>query len=108
MANFATQLAMRRSARLRGDGLPGWLKVECVVRQLAAWHNPRLDPDKEAARFTALWLAADRARRAGGSCLGMAAPDSASPTSDPIGPATAISAAGGVPSEIPAKPACRR
>jgi hypothetical protein len=45
-------------ALLRGAGLPGWLKVECVVRQLAAWHNPRLDPDAEAARFTTLWLAA--------------------------------------------------
>ena len=88
-------------ALLRGDGLPGWLKVECVVRQLAAWHNPGLDPDKEAARFTALWLAADRARRVGGSCLGMAALDSASPTSDPMGPAAAMPAAGGVPSEIP-------
>ncbi len=54
-------------ALLRGDGLPAWLKVECVVRQLAAWHNPRLDPDEEAARFTVLWLAADRLRRARGS-----------------------------------------
>jgi hypothetical protein len=66
-------------ALLRGDGLPGWLKVECVVRQLAAWHNPRLDPDEEAARFTVLWLAADRARRPGESPPAAAAPDSAAP-----------------------------
>ncbi len=47
---------------LRGASLPGWLKVECVVRQFAAWHNPRLDADQQAARFLQLWLAADRAR----------------------------------------------
>jgi tetratricopeptide (TPR) repeat protein len=52
-------------ALLRGTGLPRWLKVDCVVRQLAEWHNPRLDPDEEAARFNALWLAAERARTAG-------------------------------------------
>ncbi len=54
-------------ALLRGTGLPTWLKVECVVRQLAAWHNPRLDPGEQAARFLPLWLAADRARSAPGA-----------------------------------------
>jgi NB-ARC domain/Tetratricopeptide repeat len=54
-------------ALLRGTSLPGWLKVECVVRQLAAWNNPRLDPGEQAARFITLWLAADRARRPTGA-----------------------------------------
>jgi hypothetical protein len=55
------------SALLHGAGLPRWSKVEGVVRQLAAWHSPRRDPDAEAARFLKLWLAADEAREAGGS-----------------------------------------
>src|ERR1700676_4698986 len=91
-------------ALLRGSGLPGWLKVECVVRQLAAWHNPRLDPDEEAARFTALWLAADRARRASESRPAMeTAQDSAFLASDPIGPAVAMMANGSLPSGLPGK-----
>jgi tetratricopeptide (TPR) repeat protein len=46
------------SAILRGDGLPRWSKVECVVRYLAvlAVHHP--DLDEEVRRFHALWLAA--------------------------------------------------
>lgn len=52
-------------ALLRGAGLPGWLKVECVVLQLAAWHHPPLNPEEVALRFKELWLAADRAREAG-------------------------------------------
>ena len=43
---------------LRGQGLPRWSKLEGVVRQLAAWHNPFRDPDEEAARFLHLWQAA--------------------------------------------------
>ncbi len=89
-------------ALLRGVGLPGWLKVECVVRQLAAWHNPRLDPDEEAARFTALWLAADRARRARESNPATAAvQDSAPVANDPAGPAVAMRAEGTMPPELP-------
>jgi tetratricopeptide (TPR) repeat protein len=46
------------SAILRGDGLPRWSKVECVVRFLAALavHHP--DQEDEVRRFHALWLAA--------------------------------------------------
>jgi hypothetical protein len=46
------------SAMLHGQNLPKWSKLECVVRQLAKWHTPRLDPDQEAARFLVLWQAA--------------------------------------------------
>jgi hypothetical protein len=92
-------------ALLRGDGLPGWMKVECVVRQLAAWHNPRLDPDGEAARFIPLWLAADRARRAGQSRpAATAAPEFAFLASDPMGPAAALMADGSTPSGLPGEP----
>lgn len=52
------------SAILRGDGLPGWLKLECVVRQLAEWAVSRPDPNVVARRFHNLWLAADDAARA--------------------------------------------
>jgi tetratricopeptide (TPR) repeat protein len=46
------------SAIIRGEGLPRWSKVECVVRYLAALavHHP--DQDEEVRRFHALWLAA--------------------------------------------------
>jgi tetratricopeptide (TPR) repeat protein len=47
------------SAMLRGSGLPKWVKVECVVRQLAEWSVTGLDPDREVRRFHQLWLAAD-------------------------------------------------
>lgn len=88
-------------ALLRGTGLPGWLKVECVVRQLAVWHNPRLDPDEEAARFTALWLAADRVRGAGESRPATAAAQaSAILAGDLTGPAVAM-AEGSTPSQVP-------
>jgi len=49
------------SAMLRGDGLPRWIKVECVVRQLAGWAVGPSDPDREVRRFHALWLAASDA-----------------------------------------------
>jgi hypothetical protein len=93
-------------ALLRGAGLPGWLKVECVVRQLAVWHNPRLDPDEEAARFTILWLAADRLRRAGESRpAAAAAQDPACSASDPIGPAAVMMTGGSTPSQPPGEAA---
>ncbi|GGK72190.1 FxSxx-COOH system tetratricopeptide repeat protein [Mangrovihabitans endophyticus] len=49
------------SAMLRGGGLPKWVKVECVVRQLVAWAVTGPDTDEEIRRFHRLWLAADDA-----------------------------------------------
>jgi hypothetical protein len=49
------------SAMLRGRGLPRWIKVECVVRQLAEWTVDHIDPDREVRRFHRLWLAASDA-----------------------------------------------
>lgn len=46
------------SAMLRGDGLPRWDKVECVVRVLAARSVNRREPDAEVRRFHGLWLRA--------------------------------------------------
>lgn len=86
---------------LRGDGLPGWLKVECVVRQLAAWHNPRLDPDAEAARFTALWLAADGTRRDREPDAAPAAAEDPAPAADARAEPDAETAAGTMPPEFP-------
>jgi hypothetical protein len=89
-------------ALLRGADLPRWLKVECVVRQLAAWHNPRMDPDQEAARFTALWLAADHAQRPGGSRPAIAAAqDPAFLTGDSTWPAAGPRTEGNTPSALP-------
>lgn len=45
-------------AMLRGSGLPKWVKVECVVRQLAEWAVTGLNADDEVRRFHKLWLAA--------------------------------------------------
>jgi tetratricopeptide (TPR) repeat protein len=44
------------SAALRGDGLPKWSKVECLVRQLASWAVSQPDPDAVVRRFHGLWL----------------------------------------------------
>jgi tetratricopeptide (TPR) repeat protein len=49
------------SAMLRGRGLPRWVKVECVVRQLAEWTVDETDPDRAVRRFHGLWLAASDA-----------------------------------------------
>ncbi|MFD1538760.1 TetR/AcrR family transcriptional regulator [Nonomuraea guangzhouensis] len=46
------------AAMLRGNGLSRWSKLEPVVRVLAAWNNPPLDPDRQTAVFQALWRAA--------------------------------------------------
>lgn len=46
------------SDMLNGKSVPRWSKLECVVRQLAVWNSPRLDPDSTAARFLRLWEAA--------------------------------------------------
>src|SRR5258705_13891666 len=43
------------AAMLRGTGLPRWSTLEPVVRVLAAWNNPRLDPDEQATRTLTLW-----------------------------------------------------
>ena len=72
-------------ALLRGAGLPGWLKVECVVFQLAAWHHPPLNPEEVAARFKELWLAADRTR------------EPASPACDVTRPSGVTTAEGSMP-----------
>ena len=81
----------KAGALLRGRGLPGWLKVDCVVRRLADWHNPPLDPDEVAARFNQLWLDADRARPVGGSrAVTAATQDSAAAADGPPVPAAVI------------------
>jgi hypothetical protein len=88
-------------AMLRGDGLPGWLKVECVVLQLAAWHHPPLDPEEVAVRFQKLWLAAGRAREAGDSRpAGAAAQEPAPLASDPMGPTIATTVDGSIPPDL--------
>jgi hypothetical protein len=46
------------SDMLNGKNVPRWSKLECVVRQLADWNSPRLDPDITAAQFLRLWDAA--------------------------------------------------
>jgi tetratricopeptide (TPR) repeat protein len=47
------------SSMLRGDGRPRWIKLECVVRQLADWSVNHPDRDAEVRRFHQLWLNAD-------------------------------------------------
>ena len=88
------------NALLRGEGLPRWSKVECVVRWLAAWHNPRLSPDEVAARFNRLWLAADDARPADGTLPATAATPGSTAAADLPAPAVAI-AVDDVPSGFP-------
>jgi len=46
------------SDMLNGKAVPRWSKLDCVVRQLATWNAPRLDPEQTAARFLPLWEAA--------------------------------------------------
>jgi hypothetical protein len=46
------------SAMLRGEGLPRWVKLESVVRQLASWAVTRPDADESVRRFHRLWLEA--------------------------------------------------
>ncbi|MFC4065730.1 FxSxx-COOH system tetratricopeptide repeat protein [Actinoplanes subglobosus] len=43
---------------LRGDGLPKWVKLECVVRVLAARSVERRDPQEVVRHFLQLWLRA--------------------------------------------------
>jgi tetratricopeptide (TPR) repeat protein len=49
------------SAMLRGEGLPRWIKLECVIRQLATWAVTHPDPDASVRAFHQLWLEADDA-----------------------------------------------
>jgi tetratricopeptide (TPR) repeat protein len=49
------------SSTLRGDALPRWQKLECLVRVLATWAVSRPDADAEVRRFHAMWLEADDA-----------------------------------------------
>ncbi|MBO3740080.1 FxSxx-COOH system tetratricopeptide repeat protein [Actinoplanes flavus] len=46
------------SAMLRGDGLPKWVKLDCVVRVLAVRSVDRRDPHEVVRQFLQLWLAA--------------------------------------------------
>jgi hypothetical protein len=46
------------SGMLHGKSVPRWSKLECVVRQLADWNSPRVDPDQTASRFLSMWEAA--------------------------------------------------
>ncbi|GAA4596948.1 tetratricopeptide (TPR) repeat protein [Actinoplanes octamycinicus] len=46
------------SAMLRGEGLPKWMKLECVVRVLAARSVERPEPDEVVRRFLRHWLTA--------------------------------------------------
>jgi tetratricopeptide (TPR) repeat protein len=63
------------SAMLRGESLPRWIKLECVVRQLAAWAVTHPDPDATVRRFHQLWLdAADAQPTRPSSFLSDAAP----------------------------------
>jgi hypothetical protein len=55
---------------LRGEGVPRWIKLECVVRHLAVIAVRQPDVDTMVRRFHELWLAAVAADQAGG-----AAPD---------------------------------
>jgi len=43
------------AAILRGEVLPRWSKLECIVRQLVVWHRPRLKADEQVVRFLSLW-----------------------------------------------------
>jgi len=45
-------------AILRGEGVPRWSKLECLVRQLSDWHHKKPDPDEQVARFHRLWASA--------------------------------------------------
>ncbi|MDR7324711.1 MULTISPECIES: FxSxx-COOH system tetratricopeptide repeat protein [Catenuloplanes] len=51
------------SAIIRGAVLPRWIKVECVVRQLAAMAVTRPDPEAEVRRFHLLWSSEDDRQR---------------------------------------------
>jgi hypothetical protein len=46
------------SDMLNGKSVPRWSKLDAVVRQLAMWNIPRLDPESTAVRFLSLWKAA--------------------------------------------------
>jgi hypothetical protein len=46
------------SDMLNGKGIPRWSKLDCVVRQLAEWNTPMLDPLRTAKCFQRLWGAA--------------------------------------------------
>jgi tetratricopeptide (TPR) repeat protein len=52
-------------AIVRGEGLSKWVKVECVVRQLAVMAVHRPDPDDEVQRFHGYWVTADDQMRNG-------------------------------------------
>ncbi|MCY1140181.1 hypothetical protein OWR29_19450 [Actinoplanes sp. Pm04-4] len=45
------------SGILRGDGLPRWSKLECVVRVLAEWATHKPDPNTVVLEVQEMWLA---------------------------------------------------
>jgi hypothetical protein len=45
------------SAILRGEGVPRWVKLESLARQLADWAAHRPDPDLTVREVQELWLA---------------------------------------------------
>ncbi|MDP9797359.1 tetratricopeptide (TPR) repeat protein [Catenuloplanes nepalensis] len=51
------------SAIIRGAVLPRWIKVECVVRQLATMAVVKPDTEAEVRRFHLLWSAEDDRQR---------------------------------------------
>jgi hypothetical protein len=48
------------SGILRSNGLPRWVKLECVVRQLAEWATHKPDLDSVVLEMQELWLACRR------------------------------------------------
>lgn len=78
------------SDMLNGKSVPRWSKLNCVVRQLAMWNTPPLDPDQTAVRFLSLWQAAEgigleesRHRMHVGDPADVIQPDSGTGTQDP-------------------------
>ncbi|GAA2703738.1 FxSxx-COOH system tetratricopeptide repeat protein [Actinoplanes palleronii] len=72
------------SAILRGDALPRWRKLECLVRVLVTWAVSQPEADAEVRRFHAMWLEADDAAVA--VALRRAVTDSPPTVVDPVLP----------------------
>jgi hypothetical protein len=69
------------SDMLNGESVPRWSKLDCVVRQLAAWNVPPHDPSATAVRFLPLWEVAT-----GGITASIARPAPVNPgTKSPVG-----------------------
>lgn len=81
------------SQLFKGEFVPRWAKVECVVRQLAVMSSPRRDPEVKAARFLQLWT------RLGGAdvLLHVKSQDVPAPRAEPVRSSVAVSTVGGRP-----------